>query len=81
MSQTRASIGLMEKHNLTLSGLGRSFGTTRAVDGVSLDIGSGEFVGIIGRSGPASRPCCASSTDWSIRPMGTFPLPAGTSPG
>ncbi len=51
MSQTRASIGLMEKHNLTLSGLGRSFGTTRAVDGVSLDIGSGEFVGIIGRSG------------------------------
>lgn len=41
----------MEKHNLTLSGLGRSFGSTRAVDGVSLDIGPGEFVGIIGRSG------------------------------
>ncbi len=41
----------MEKNILSLGGLGRSFGTTRAVDSVSLDIGPGEFVGIIGRSG------------------------------
>lgn len=41
----------MEKHNLILSGLGRSFGPIRAVEGVSLNIGPGEFVGIIGRSG------------------------------
>jgi phosphonate transport system ATP-binding protein len=41
----------MEKHTLSLSGLGRSFGSTRAVDRVSLDIPSGQFVGVIGRSG------------------------------
>lgn len=41
----------MEQNILSLGGLGRSFGATRAVDGVSLDIGPGEFVGIIGRSG------------------------------
>ena len=41
----------MEKNTLSLRNLGRSFGPTRAVDGVSLDIAAGEFVGVIGRSG------------------------------
>jgi phosphonate transport system ATP-binding protein len=41
----------MEKHMLSLSGLGRTFGATRAVDNVTLDIRPGEFVGVIGRSG------------------------------
>ena len=41
----------MDKHILSLSGLGRSFATTRAVDNVTLDIQPGEFVGVIGRSG------------------------------
>jgi phosphonate transport system ATP-binding protein len=36
---------------LTLSGLSRHFGETRAVDGVSLAIEPGQFVGVIGRSG------------------------------
>jgi phosphonate transport system ATP-binding protein len=36
---------------LSLSGLTRSFGTTQAVDRVSLDIPAGQFVGVIGRSG------------------------------
>ncbi len=41
----------MEQHILSLSGLGRSFGTTRAVENVTLDIAPGQFVGVIGRSG------------------------------
>jgi len=41
----------MEQHILSLSGLGRSFGSTRAVDAVTLDIRPGQFVGVIGRSG------------------------------
>lgn len=41
----------MENHVLSLTDLGRSFGTTRAVDRVTLDIAPGQFVGVIGRSG------------------------------
>jgi phosphonate transport system ATP-binding protein len=41
----------MEQHILTLSGLGRTFGTTRAVAAVNLEIAPGQFVGVIGRSG------------------------------
>jgi len=41
----------MEQHVLSLSDLTRSFGATRAVDRVSLDILPGQFVGVIGRSG------------------------------
>ncbi|NJM84737.1 MAG: phosphonate ABC transporter ATP-binding protein [Tabrizicola sp.] len=41
----------MDRPVLSLSGLGRTFGTTRAVDAVTLDIRPGEFVGVIGRSG------------------------------
>ena len=29
----------------------------RAVDGISIDIGAGEFVALLGASGPASRRC------------------------
>jgi phosphonate transport system ATP-binding protein len=36
---------------LSLRSLGKSFGATRAVDGVTLDIPAGSFVGVIGRSG------------------------------
>ena len=36
---------------LAIENLEKRFGATRAVDGVSLAIGRGEFVGIIGRSG------------------------------
>jgi phosphonate transport system ATP-binding protein len=36
---------------LTLSSVSRSFGDTRAVDSVSLDIEPGKFIGVIGRSG------------------------------
>ena len=36
---------------LALDGLTRNFGATRAVDGVSLEIAPGQFVGVIGRSG------------------------------
>jgi len=49
--QVRRKVSLMEKHILSLSGLGRRFGSTRAVDNVTLDIPSGQFVGVIGRSG------------------------------
>lgn len=37
--------------DLTLQGVSRHFGETRAVDEVSLDIRPGQFVGVIGRSG------------------------------
>ncbi len=40
--------------------LTRQYGTRRALDGVSLRIEPGSFVGVIGRSGRASRPCSAS---------------------
>jgi phosphonate transport system ATP-binding protein len=36
---------------LSLSNVSRVFGTTRAVDRVSLDVAPGQFVGVIGRSG------------------------------
>jgi phosphonate transport system ATP-binding protein len=36
---------------LTIHGLDKCFGTVRAVDGVSLSIEPGQFVGVIGRSG------------------------------
>ncbi len=38
-------------HVLSLAGLSRSFGATRAVEGVTLDVRPGQFVGVIGRSG------------------------------
>ena len=41
----------MQSATLTLDGISRHFGQTRAVDRVSLDIRQGQFVGIIGRSG------------------------------
>ena len=41
----------MEQSTLTISDLSRSFGETKAVDRVSLDIPPGQFVGVIGRSG------------------------------
>ncbi|NNU80350.1 phosphonate ABC transporter ATP-binding protein [Halovulum dunhuangense] len=41
----------MEQQTLTLTKLSRTFGETRAVDSVSLDIRPGQFVGVIGRSG------------------------------
>lgn len=37
--------------DLTLQGVSRHFGETRAVDEVTLDIRPGQFVGVIGRSG------------------------------
>ncbi|MEO1638700.1 MAG: phosphonate ABC transporter ATP-binding protein [Pseudomonadota bacterium] len=37
--------------NLTLSGVSKQFGETKAVDNVSIDIPQGQFVGVIGRSG------------------------------
>ncbi len=36
---------------LVIDGVSKTFGTTRAVDGVSLQIPPGQFVGVIGRSG------------------------------
>ena len=41
----------MQSVHLTLTGLTRVFGETRAVDDVTLSIAQGEFVGVIGRSG------------------------------
>jgi phosphonate transport system ATP-binding protein len=37
--------------NLVIQTLSKRFGNTLAVDGVSLTVGGGEFVGVIGRSG------------------------------
>jgi phosphonate transport system ATP-binding protein len=39
----------------------KCFGTTVAVDEVSVEIPAGQMVGIIGRSGPANPPSYASS--------------------
>ncbi len=44
---------------LRIEGLTRRFGTMTAVDNVSLEIDRGAFIGVIGRSAPASRRCCA----------------------
>ncbi len=41
----------MPMHTLHLRNLSKRFGNTTAVDGVSLSLSSGSFVGIIGRSG------------------------------
>jgi sulfonate transport system ATP-binding protein len=38
-------------NGVRVSGLGRTFGTSRVLDGVDLEIGAGEFVALIGRSG------------------------------
>lgn len=41
----------MDRHALTLSGLGRRYGSTDAVKAVSVTIPPGQFVGVIGPSG------------------------------
>ncbi|TKT69854.1 phosphonate ABC transporter ATP-binding protein [Aquamicrobium sp. LC103] len=41
----------MKTDSLSINGLSRRFGATRAVDRVTLDIPSGQFVGVIGPSG------------------------------
>ena len=42
---------------LRLDNLTRSFGSLKAVDGVSLDVAPGEALGIIRRTAPANRRC------------------------
>jgi len=53
---------------IRLSGLAKSFGDVRAVDGVSLDIGAGEFFSLLGPSG------CGKTT--TLRMIGGFELPS-----
>jgi ABC-type oligopeptide transport system ATPase subunit len=36
----------------------KEFGMVKAVDDVSLEIGGGEFLVLVGRRDGASRPCC-----------------------
>ena len=42
---------------ITLSGVSRNFGDVRAVDGVDLEIGSGEFFALLGPSGSGKTTC------------------------
>ncbi len=52
--------------------LWRTAAPFRAVDGVSLSIHSGETVGLVGESAPASRACCESSSRWNGRRRARF---------
>ncbi|GAA3705271.1 hypothetical protein GCM10022224_083310 [Nonomuraea antimicrobica] len=48
---------------LRIDDLVKHYGPVRAVDGLSLEIGQGEVLGLVGESAAASRPsasaCCA----------------------
>src|SRR6187399_672561 len=54
---------------IRLLDLEKRFGDVRAVDGVSLDIGAGEFFSLLGPSG------CGKTT--TLRMIGGFELPTG----
>ncbi len=54
---------------IRLEGLEKRFGDVLAVDGVSLDVGSGEFFSMLGPSG------CGKTT--TLRMIGGLELPTG----
>lgn len=43
---------------ITLTEVSKQFGDVVAVDNVDLSIDTGQIHGVLGRSGPASPPCC-----------------------
>lgn len=64
---------------IRLDGVTKTFGTTTALKGASLEVSRGEIVVLLGLSGSGSRPCCATSTAWRSPPPARWRCWAPTS--
>lgn len=65
--------------SIEIANIKKSFGRTRVLNDISLDIPSGQMVALLGPSVPGKPRCCALSPGWSIKPAGIFASTAPTS--
>ena len=47
--------------SIKIAGVGKTFGNFTALEGIDLDIATGELTALLGPSGVASQHCCGSS--------------------
>lgn len=64
--------------SIEIANIKKSFGRTRVLNDISLDIPSGQMVALLGPSGSGKPRCCALSPGWSIKPAGIFASTAPT---
>lgn len=58
--------------SIEIANIKKSFGRTRVLNDISLDIPSGQMVALLGPSGSGKPRCCALLRVWSTRPAGVF---------
>lgn len=58
--------------SIEIANIKKSFGRTRVLNDISLDIPSGQMVALLGPSAPEKPRCCALLPGWSIKPAGIF---------
>ncbi len=65
MSHSEQLVFAADDYIVRARGVRRVFGTRAVLDGVDLELRQGDVVALVGPSGLARPPCCASWPDWT----------------